>query len=251
MSARYSIYYTRWRQHWRLRISTGTGQRGASGAHFQKFSKVDSLLNLLCKMTIELTFKKFCQWRTVWDVRSPLPKILNCQLFCHFLQQIQCLVNSVNRLFGHFFSNLLYTRKSGLSSFCIVNAVASFFLEEFLPMEDMWDVYGPVCKNSHKSAVSSLNWSNSGASWLLRNFDSGGIVGHLWTHFHPEVGPQGVCVCEEKILVAHMNESCYTCAWVLSHMLMRLGTCMNKACHTYEWVTSQIWGSHVTHMNEE
>jgi len=42
--------------------------------------------------------------------------------------------------------------------------------------------------------------------------------------------------------VAHMNESCHTCEWVMSH------TWMNESCHTHEWVMSHIWIRHATPM---
>jgi len=73
----------------------------------------------------------------------------------------------------------------------------------------------------------------------------------------------------------HMNESCHTYEWVMSHIWMSHVTYewgmpartstpalssqssstshvthMNESCHTCEWVMSHIWMSHVTHMNE-
>ena len=49
--------------------------------------------------------------------------------------------------------------------------------------------------------------------------------------------------------VTHMNESCHTYAWVMSHIRMHHVTHMNKSCYTYECVMSHIWMSHVTYMN--
>ena len=48
----------------------------------------------------------------------------------------------------------------------------------------------------------------------------------------------------------HMNESCLTCEWVISHICMSHVTHANESCYTYEWVMSHIWMSHVTHMND-
>jgi len=64
--------------------------------------------------------------------------------------------------------------------------------------------------------------------------------------------------------VTHMNESCHTYEWVMSHICMShvthmnescqvykwVTSYMNESCHTYEWDMSHIWLSHVTHMNE-
>ena len=56
--------------------------------------------------------------------------------------------------------------------------------------------------------------------------------------------------------VTHINESCHTYEWVMSHIWMIHVTHMNRSCHTYEWVVSNervmshIWMSHVTRMNE-
>jgi len=50
--------------------------------------------------------------------------------------------------------------------------------------------------------------------------------------------------------VTHMNESCHTYKWAMSHIWMSHVTHMNESCHTYKWVMSHIWTSHVTHMNE-
>jgi len=67
--------------------------------------------------------------------------------------------------------------------------------------------------------------------------------------------------------VTHMNESCHTYEWVMSHIWMSHVTHMNESCHTYGWVMSHInlirninvhatrmshvthCGSHVTHMS--
>ena len=46
----------------------------------------------------------------------------------------------------------------------------------------------------------------------------------------------------------YMDESWYTCKWVMSHRWMSHVTHMNESCHTYEWVMSHIWMSHVTHI---
>jgi len=50
--------------------------------------------------------------------------------------------------------------------------------------------------------------------------------------------------------VTHMDESCYTYEWVMSHTWMSHVTHMNESCHTHAWVMSHIWTGHVTHMNE-
>jgi len=50
--------------------------------------------------------------------------------------------------------------------------------------------------------------------------------------------------------VPHMNKSCHTFQWVMSHISMSHVTHINESCHTYEWVMSHTWLSHVTHMNE-
>ena len=40
--------------------------------------------------------------------------------------------------------------------------------------------------------------------------------------------------------VVHMNESCHTYGWVMSHVWMSHVTHMNASCHTYRWVMSSI-----------
>ena len=49
--------------------------------------------------------------------------------------------------------------------------------------------------------------------------------------------------------VTHINESCHTYEWVMSHIWMSQVTHMNESCHTYEWVMSRIGMSHVTRIN--
>jgi len=58
--------------------------------------------------------------------------------------------------------------------------------------------------------------------------------------------------CDNKshICLSHMNGSCHTYEWVMSHIWMSHVTHMYESRHTYVWVTSHIWMSHVTHMNE-
>jgi len=71
--------------------------------------------------------------------------------------------------------------------------------------------------------------------------------------------------------VTHVNESCHTCEWVMSHMWMSDVTHVNESCHTCEWVmsrkgmslaqrnepwlingwvSSHIWISRVAHVSE-
>ena len=46
--------------------------------------------------------------------------------------------------------------------------------------------------------------------------------------------------------VTHMNQSCYTDGWVMSHVWISHVTCMDESCHTHERVMSHTWTSHVT-----
>ena len=54
--------------------------------------------------------------------------------------------------------------------------------------------------------------------------------------------------------VKHMNESCPTYEWVMSHIWISLVPHMHESCLMYEWVmshvVSHIWMSYVTRMNE-
>jgi len=50
--------------------------------------------------------------------------------------------------------------------------------------------------------------------------------------------------------VTHMDESCHTYGWVMSHIWMSHVTHMDESCHTYRWVKSHIWMSHVTRIDE-
>jgi len=45
---------------------------------------------------------------------------------------------------------------------------------------------------------------------------------------------------------AHMNESCHTYEWVMSHIWMSHVTHMNESCHTYKWVMSHKCMIHVS-----
>jgi len=49
--------------------------------------------------------------------------------------------------------------------------------------------------------------------------------------------------------VAHTNESCRLCGWVMSHIWMSHVAHVDESCHTYEWVMSHIRMSHVAHVN--
>ena len=48
----------------------------------------------------------------------------------------------------------------------------------------------------------------------------------------------------------HVNESCHTYRWVMSHIWMSHVARMNESCHVYMWVLSHIWMNHVTYVNE-
>jgi len=41
--------------------------------------------------------------------------------------------------------------------------------------------------------------------------------------------------------VTHINESCHTYQWVMSHISMSHVTRMNESCHTYQWVMSHVY----------
>jgi len=50
--------------------------------------------------------------------------------------------------------------------------------------------------------------------------------------------------------VTHMNESCHTYEWVMSHIWMSCVTHMNELCHRYEWGMSHTYEwvmSHTCH----
>ena len=49
--------------------------------------------------------------------------------------------------------------------------------------------------------------------------------------------------------VTHMNESCHTSEWVVSHIYMSHVTRINESCHECKWVVSHTWMCHVTHLN--
>ena len=61
-------------------------------------------------------------------------------------------------------------------------------------------------------------------------------MGILWCLYQVPTSLDVSCVCA----CAHLMET----SW-MSHV-----SHMNESCHTYEWVMSHIWMSHVTHMNE-
>jgi len=48
----------------------------------------------------------------------------------------------------------------------------------------------------------------------------------------------------------HINESCHTYQWVVSHTSTSHVAHINEACHIYQRVMSHISMSHVTHINE-
>jgi len=60
--------------------------------------------------------------------------------------------------------------------------------------------------------------------------------------------------------VPHVNESCHTCEWLMSHIWLSHFTHewhvwishvthMNESRHTHKWVMSHTWASHVSHMS--
>ena len=74
---------------------------------------------------------------------------------------------------------------------------------------------------------------------------------------HRWVWVMSVCVISRALHVivwmshvSHMNESCLTYEWVMSHIWMSHVSHMNESCLTYWWVMSHMWMSHVSHRNE-
>ena len=75
------------------------------------------------------------------------------------------------------------------------------------------------------------------------------VMSHMWMS-HVTHDNESCHTCEWVMSLTHVDESCHTCAWVMSHMTMSHVTHVNESCHTCEWVMSQMWMSHVTHVNE-
>jgi len=61
-----------------------------------------------------------------------------------------------------------------------------------------------------------------------------------------EVVSSGVVVIQCHPLHTHMNESCHTSEWVMSHRGMSHVTHLNEECHTYEGGMSHISIKHGT-----
>jgi len=91
---------------------------------------------------------------------------------------------------------------------------------------------------------------------------------HTHTHIHTRTSTY---IYTWMSCIAHINETCHTYEWDMSHIWMRHvtyqgvmhtyeyvtshirishGTHMNESCHTIKWVTSEIQISHVTHIKE-
>jgi len=87
-------------------------------------------------------------------------------------------------------------------------------------------------------------------SCLFFNCDMTHDYLHLW-HDSPEqdIVPAGWSDIRMSP-VSHINESCLTYEWVLSHIWMSQVSHMNESCLTYEWVMSHIWISYVSRTNE-
>ena len=92
------------------------------------------------------------------------------------------------------------------------------------------------------------------------------VMSHLWMshvthmdescHTHTCQTDDQMFVSTTEWVMSHTNKSCHTCKCQrdkldacgidpMSHV-----THMNESCHTYEWDMSHTWMSHVTHMNE-
>ena len=99
---------------------------------------------------------------------------------------------------------------------------------------------------THCNALQHNRWertTNSTAPTLRR-----GPRGVLWTGallLHSVAGALLLHSVAERhevrmIRGTHINESCHTYEWVMSHIWMSHVTHMNESCHTYEWVMSHI-----------
>ena len=84
------------------------------------------------------------------------------------------------------------------------------------------------------------------------------VMSHTWMHhvtnknelFHTKKCTIAILysrpLCFQVSHVTHMNESCQTHEWVMSHTWMSHVTHRNTSCHTHECVMSGIWMHHVT-----
>ena len=100
----------------------------------------------------------------------------------------------------------------------------------------MWLIY--VISVTWLEFNSAFNFGAIGAGFRATHIDESchtywWVMSHIW-----------------RSHVIHKKESCRTYEGVMSHIWRSHVTHMNESCHTYEWVMSHIWMSHVTHMNE-
>jgi len=72
--------------------------------------------------------------------------------------------------------------------------------------------------------------------WMSHVANRGTTSRHIWTS----------SVANTKV-TSHINESCHSEKWVMSHIWMGHVTHMNGSCHTYKWVMSHIRASPVAY----
>ena len=92
-----------------------------------------------------------------------------------------------------------------------------------------------------------------GAHWWVMAHTWFSHVTHTWmshvTHLNMLCHTCHACQLDECECM-HMDESCHTYEWVMSHIWRSHVTHMNESCHIYDSVTTHTWMSHVTHMNQ-
>jgi len=121
-----------------------------------------------------------------------------------------------------------------------------------------WGIY--ICDMTHSHA-----FRNIGVDESCRTCEA--VMSHIWMRRRTyewvwvfSGATKNMCdithlyKCDSQIWVfhvTHINESCRTYAWVVSHMWMSHVEHMNEARYTHEWVLWHTSMSHVTRVNGE
>jgi len=109
---------------------------------------------------------------------------------------------------------------------------------------EKWDICERCERDSERCVVwrkcgvgdvrEMCGWGESGVSDVWREMWEMCVVRHVC---------DACCKCgmlhTSKSFVTHMNASCHTYEWVVSHMWMSHVTHMNESCHIYEWVRTR------------
>ena len=209
----------------------------SSGLAFERFYFFISLLNLPCKITMELIFEKFhgdpFRQQQVW--RSIVEWVM-----LHIWTRRVAHMSESCRIYEWVVLHIWVSHVTYMNESCRTYDCAFMYMDESCRTYECAFMYMDESCRTYECAFMSMNESCRTYECAFMYMNESCriykcVVSHTWLSH-----------------VAYMNESCHTYGWVMSRICIKMKV-MSRAWMrpgTYERVVSHTWVSHVEYISK-